>query len=353
MITGTTVRRFVRHALIRTGLEGISLTRAGHLWRAAAGRGIIFTLHHVRPATSTRTYANALLSITPSFLEEAIQACLERDMMPLPLQDLPERLADPRDKRTYFCFTLDDGYRDNAQFAAPIFRKYDVPYTIFLTSGFVERTRSIWWETLEAILACNCEIVFDFGSGEKHLPLGSEIRKTFVYDRFMDYLTLTPEDEAVDAIDRLARSVGIDPLALTDQLILPVHDIAQLAEDALCRFGGHSLTHVNLRRVDADRLKHEIEGSLDTVERYAGYRPETFAYPYGYASAVGPREIQAARQAGFKVAVTNLPGVLRSESAQDPTAFRRVSLNGNYQKRRYVGALLSGVPFKLPDTRKA
>ncbi|WP_265519007.1 polysaccharide deacetylase family protein [Nitratireductor luteus] len=353
MITGTTVRRFVRHALIRTGLEGISLTRAGHLWRGAAGRGVIFTLHHVRPATSTLTRPNALLSITPTFLEEAIQACLERGMTPLPLEDLPERLADSRDKRAYFCFTLDDGYRDNAQFATPVFRKYDVPYTIFLTSGFVERTRSIWWETLEAILAGNSEIVFDFGTGDKHLSLGSDIRKTFVYDRFVDYLISIDEDDAVDAIDRLARSVGIDPLALTDRLILRSDEIARLVEDPLCRFGGHSLTHVNLRRVDADRLKREVHGSLDTVERYTGYRPATFAYPYGYSSAVGPREIQTARQAGFKVAVTNLPGVLYPESTQDPTAFRRISLNGNYQKRRYVGALLSGVPFKLPDTRKA
>src|SRR5690606_25709623 len=58
MLHTTTVKRYLRHALIRAGLEGVSLARAGRLWCGAGGRGIIFTLHHVRPTTlcpSTRT----------------------------------------------------------------------------------------------------------------------------------------------------------------------------------------------------------------------------------------------------------------------------------------------------------
>ncbi len=49
-------------------------------------------------------------------------------------------------------FTLDDGYRDNATFAADIFARHRAPFTIFLNSGFFGRTCTMWWETLDAVL---------------------------------------------------------------------------------------------------------------------------------------------------------------------------------------------------------
>ncbi|MCT8990690.1 polysaccharide deacetylase family protein [Chelativorans sp. SCAU2101] len=351
MLHTTTVKRYLRHALIRAGLEGVSLARAGRLWCGAGGRGIIFTLHHVRPTPARPFQPNAILSITPAFLEQAIKVSLEAGLVPLALEDLPERLADPKDKRAYVCFTLDDGYRDNALFAAPVFRKYQVPYTIFATAGFVERTRSIWWETVEALLARSRAVEFDFGQGTRRLGTETTGKKLIAYNRFAEYVETQDEDEAVASIDVLARDSGIDPLALVDELTLDEAGLAEVARDPLARIGAHSLTHVNLKRVPTPRLKQELEGSAAAVERYVGYRPGAFAYPYGYASAVGEREVQAARQAGYAVAVTTMPGLLKDGPFACPTGLNRVSLNGSYQRKRYVGALISGIPFRLAQAR--
>lgn len=348
MISRTTVRKFLRNALIRSGLETMALADAGGLLRGAGGRAAIFTLHHVHPEGDDRGSPNALLSITPRFLERAIQACLERGMTPLALQDLPERMADPRDDRKYFCVTLDDGYRDNAQFAAPVFRRYNIPYTIFITAGFVERTRSIWWETLEALLARRSAFTFDFGPGEERLAAETTLQKHAVFDRFGAYVARANEDQAVARIDALARDCGLDPLGLVDRLTMDAKALRDLQQsDPLLRLGAHTLTHVNLKRVDEDRLEKELKGSADAVERYAGYRPTALAYPYGYASAVGEREFAAARDAGFSIAVTTRPGLVNPDSFLQPTSLCRVSLNGLYQRKRYVRALISGVPFKL------
>lgn len=339
--------RLVKRAGIRAGLEAVALTRAGALWPAAGGRGVIFTLHHVRPAEARPHDPNALLSVTPQFLDEAIRACAESGLTPVALEDLPRLLADPADRRRFAAFTLDDGYRDNAEHAAPVFRRHGVPYTIFITKGFVERSRSAWWETAEALTAKLDEAEFDFGDGAEKVEMRTRAQKLAAFDRFGRFMQAVDEDEAVARLDRLAAEHGLDPLAIVDRLVMDARELRELARDPLARFGAHTLTHVNLRRVGEARLRDELAGSAGAVAAYVGNAPRAFAYPYGYAAAVGEREVRAAADAGFAVAVTTQPGVLGPWNLARPTAFGRVSLNGLYQKKRLVKALISGVPFKL------
>ncbi|GAA4528751.1 hypothetical protein GCM10023174_18070 [Chelativorans composti] len=337
----------LRYTIIRAGLEGINLLMPGALRSKARGRGLIFTLHHVRPQEKKDFDPNAILTVTPEFLEEAIQVSLECGLTPVAAEDLPTLLANPADKRHFVSFTLDDGYRNNAEFAAPVFRKYGVPYTIFITKGFVERTRSLWWETAEALLRKAERIRFNFGKGLETIDLETAGQKQAAFERFVAYVATQDEDEAVAELDVLAMEHGIDPLGITADLTMDASELANLDKDPLARFGGHTVTHPNLRRVSEERLREEILLSMQAVERYVGRYPRVFAYPYGFPAAAGEREFRVAAELGVPMAVTTQPGMLRPENLQTPTAFNRVSLNGLYQKRRYVRALISGLPFRF------
>lgn len=340
-------KRFLKHGAIRAGLEGVALTRAGALWPAAAGRGVIFTLHHVRPARRGGFDPIATLSVTPEFLDQAIRVCIESGLTPAALDDLPRLLADPSDKRRFAVFTLDDGMRDNAEHAAPVFRRHGVPYTIFIAKGFVERTRSMWWETAKILTRSKDRFEFDFGQGTETVVTQSLAQKQDAYERIVHFVHSHNEDAAVAEIDRVARSRMIDPLAIVDQLTMPADELRTLSADPLVRFGAHTQTHIAMARVDEARLAAEITGSMDAVETYVGYRPTTFAYPYGTRIATSQREFDAVAKAGIKLAVTTRPGTLVAGSLDKPTELPRVSLNGHYQQRRYVKALLTGIPFKL------
>src|SRR5690606_6212997 len=107
--------------------------------------------------------------------------------------------------------------------------------------------------------------------------------------------------------------------------------------------GAHTLTHVALARVDEARLRREMAGSIEAVEAYVGRRPASFAYPYGFPAAVGEREFGLLQDFGLALGVTTQPGVLGPHSLQRLAAIPRVSLNGLYQKKRYVKALISGI----------
>lgn len=340
-------KHLLKETAVSIGLEGIALSRVGKFLPSAGGRGIIFTLHHVRPRQAKIYDPNAHLSITPEFLEDAILVSLKSGLTPVSLEDLPMLLAGPGAAGRYVCFTLDDGYRNNAEFAAPVFRKHGIPYTIFITAGFVERTHTLWWETAGRLIGRAERLEFDFGRGLERLPLQTRSQKLSAFQRFATFVQAMDEDQAVARIDAAARENGIDPLAMVSELTMGAGELRTLARDPLVSFGAHTLTHANLRRVDELRLRAEVVESAKAVETYTGRYPASFAYPYGFASAVGERETRAVADAGFAIAVTTQPGVLRAENLGRPTALNRVSLNGLYQKKRYVEALISGLPFKL------
>ncbi len=57
-------------------------------------------------------------------------------------------------------------------------------------------------------------------------------------------------------------------------------DLAML-KDAGVRFGAHTRTHPDLRRLDSRRIEDEIRGSRDEIEARTGAACRLLAYPYG------------------------------------------------------------------------
>lgn len=340
------LRSFARQTVIKSALNAIDLFNLGRIFPAHGGRGVIFTLHHVRPGRAGAFTPNAHLSVAPGFLDQAILEAKRAGLVPVHLGDLPALLANPQDTRKFVCFTLDDGYRNNLEFAAPVFRKHNTPFTVFVTPGFVDRTRTMWWETLEALLRKADEIGFDFGTGTERLACRSTDRKTTVFERIAAFVQSSDEDSAVAQIDRLALAHGVDPLRIVENEIMTRAELDLLLIDPLASLGAHTMTHANLSRVCVGRLSEEMQRSAEIVSGYAGRKVTTFSYPYGADWAVSERETKTARELGFELAVTTQPGVLKNDSLGAPTALKRVSLNGYYQKPGYVRALISGLPFR-------
>lgn len=335
----------VRRTAIMTGLEAFSLCR--HVLPDRSGRGVIFTLHHVRPPRGEAFHPNAPLEVTPEFLRDAIETVKAAGYTLVHAEDLADLLADKSDTRKFAAFTLDDGCRDNFDFAYPVFKAHDAPFTIFVTAGFAERTRTMWWLTVEELLRRRDSVTFDFGAGVETLPTRNTMEKAVAFDRFADFILEIDEDKAVAAIDAYARASGVDPMAIVARETMDVAALRELARDPLVRYGAHTLTHPNLARVSPERLARELTGSADKVEEYVGRRPRAIAYPYGMREVVGAREAEAARKAGYRIAVTTQPGVLTSDSLATATYLPRVSLNGYFQEPRYVSALITGLPFAL------
>jgi peptidoglycan/xylan/chitin deacetylase (PgdA/CDA1 family) len=102
-----------------------------------------------------------------------------------------------------------------------------------------------------------------------------------------------------------------------------------------------------LKKVSEAGARHEMAASAAAIEQKLGVRPTHFSYPVGDPTSAGPREFGIARELGFKTAVTTRPGVLFPEHGGYLTALPRLSLNGEYQRLRYVDVLMSGAATAL------
>lgn len=341
------LKRLVKSTLITGGLETARIVKMAGLMKAARGRGAIFTLHHVRPKQERAFDPNAHLEVTPEFLDTAIATLKREGYRFIALDDLPEALASA-DPAPLAVFTLDDGYRNNLEHAAPIFTRHGVPFTVFVTRGFIERGHGLWWETLADLLEANGRIDFDFGNGADSMATDTGARKQAAFDRFADYVNGQDEAQAVAAIDAAARTAGIEPLAITEKLTLDAEGLKTLIANPLASLGAHTVSHRMLARLSDDDATAELEGSIAAIEAISGRRPKTLAYPYGFSWAVSARDRLLARELGLTIAVTTQPGTLIA--GQELTALPRISLNGHFQKAAYVGALASGIPFRMMRT---
>jgi peptidoglycan/xylan/chitin deacetylase (PgdA/CDA1 family) len=125
----------LRNNVIRAGLEALYLTGAHHLpGPIFAGVGTIFTLHHVRPPRDGEFQPNRHLDVAPEFLRAMLAHLHARDIDIITMDELHARLCQRNFARRFACFTFNDGYRDNRDFALPTMMEFKAPFTVYVTS---------------------------------------------------------------------------------------------------------------------------------------------------------------------------------------------------------------------------
>ncbi|MBB2960358.1 polysaccharide deacetylase family protein [Methylobacterium sp. R2-1] len=332
-----------RHRLFRAGFRAITATGADR-WLAPAtrGRGVVLTFHHVRPEPVPGFAPNALLSITPAFLDRALTGLAARGFELISLDQVPERLASPVGGRPFAVLTFDDGYRDNVEHARPVLARHGAPWTLFVTSDFAEGRGRLWWVELERAIA-RLDTV-RLGSGLV-LPARTDAEKTATFETVYRMLRAGPEAVLLEEIARLCRAAGFDPGGLARELCLTWDALRDLAHDPAITIGAHTLSHPMLAKHEATFAEREIAESRTRIEAELNRPVRHLSYPVGDPTSAGTREFETAKRLGFATAVTTRPGHLFTEHANHCHALPRVSVNGLHQSEAALASLLSGVPF--------
>lgn len=340
----------LRTAGIRMGLEALYFTGAWKVFGPlSSGIGTIFTMHHVRPARADAFQPNALLEIEPAYLETLIEYLRYKKVDMVSLVEARRRLREQDYEKRFVCFTLDDGYRDNLEFAYPIFKKHDVPAALFIATSFPDKLGLLWWVALERAIAATDRIVLEVNGKSRFFDCANAGAKQSTYEQIYWWLRgLADERELRRIVTDLCERYGVDPFGPCKELCMDWKEIEKLASDPLVTIGAHSVNHTMLKKWDAAAVKQELVQSASVIEKVIGKKPLDFAYPVGDKTSADARDFELAKEAGYELALTTRPGVIFPEHREHMTALPRVSLNGNFQAIRYADVLRSGVPFSLP-----
>lgn len=339
----------VKTAMMKAAMSGLYHTGAHRLLAPyTQGMGVIFTLHHVRPEPDEpKAFApNRILEVTPEFLDAVLDQVQEAGLDVISLDEAVQRLGEGDDRR-FACFTFDDGYRDNLEYAHPLFKRRSLPLTLYVPTDYPDGNGELWWLALEEIVARADEIELCRNGELWRLPASTLPEKYRAFEEIYWWLRLIDEATQRQIVRTLADRYDVDMAADCSRLVMNWDEIRTMAADPLVTIGAHTKGHFAVSKLGASRACEEMGGSADRIEQELGARPLHFSFPYGDPGSAGRRDFALARQVGFKTAVTTRKGMLFPAHRRHLMALPRVSLNGEYQSLTYTALYLSGAPFAL------
>jgi len=264
----------------------------------------ILTYHRIAVPSETPSMDPMLVSATPQTFREQMVHIVRR-YHPVGLPEVLDAFlrGAPLPSRAVHV-TVDDAYRDFGEIAWPILRELGIPVTVFIPTAYPSQpTRAFWWDRLHQAGSRN----------DGRAAADRALRAT---------LRGLPHDQTEEYVERACTEAGIAPDAAPARAsVLSWAELRELAQQGV-EFGAHTRSHVALTQVDENRLRAEIRGSLDELEKEIGFRAPTLAYPYGLHNALVRR---VAAEEGCALAFTVDDG-LSQPGVTDPMALPRTNI---------------------------
>lgn len=300
-------------ALVGSGFASYTRTRR-------AAETTILTFHGLCQDTGSPDILDWTLHL-PVEVFRSVCALLAADYRVISLTELIEaqnkKLSLPDNS---VVITFDDGYESNFKLAYPILKRFDLPATIFVTTGFLDGDEMLWFQRVDLALGRTRKEIIDWKINGRtlRLYLGTRELRQQSLVLLMPELKQLADTDLLDEVDRLERALEVNPPTLAD-LPAPMRPLTwdmacDMTYSSLVEIGGHTHTHPILARCDSMTMRAEISTCRDRIRAETGDLPASFAYPNGKEDDYTRETLLLVREAGFKCACTTINGRVAGEA---------------------------------------
>jgi peptidoglycan/xylan/chitin deacetylase (PgdA/CDA1 family) len=297
----------------------------------------IFCFHSVRARGAAGFQSE--LSVSEDFLEGLILSLRKLAIPILPLGEAVERIRNA-DLRPFVVLTFDDGYVDNYTTLYPLMARFEVPFTIFVTTGLVDRTTRMWWDALERLTDGGATWPADTGDVAPQTAagglndLGARLKRETVPNRAQILAELIEANPAIGHEQEGGATLSWSMLR-------------EMRDSGLLTVGSHTVNHPMLGGLDVDGVQTELSASRARLEEMLDCPIDYLAYPFGQQWEIGPHSASAAERAGYKAAFTTEARSPEAADADRAFLLPRILLSSKAVHPDIALAYMSGVPARL------
>jgi peptidoglycan/xylan/chitin deacetylase (PgdA/CDA1 family) len=310
----------------QASLNLLRVSGAFDLMRLARRRQALILTYHRFSSGGEEAYGRApswAVDKTPAKIFAEQLEYLTKRYNVVPLSRLAESIGSREQPPPRLAaITIDDGYRDAYEIAYPLLRRFGAPATLFVSSDFIDRRAWIWTDKARFLTrrAVSQRLMIKIGGQELRLDLDNPSSRRAAAERVNATLKRLPEEIKEEAIERLARALGLAlPPKAPDEFGPVAWAEAREMQANGIEIGSHTLTHPILTRVGDERLRLELQESRSRLEEVLRRRIEQFCYPNGDYDERVRSEVA---RAGYSIAVTCVGGL--NKKGVDPLALRRI-----------------------------
>lgn len=177
------------------------------------------------------------------------------------------------------CVTFDDGYLDVFTNALPILEKYEIPATVFVTTGNLGGP--FWWDHLADLVYYTEDLPQSLPdlpgfSFEESL---STISRDDLFRTLHDYLRSIPVGDREHRISSL-ESAGFSGSGDVPRAISP-EELEKVSKHHLLTIGAHTANHSRLSSLSYGGQVNEIKESVEVLSEIVGKEINSLSYPFG------------------------------------------------------------------------
>jgi peptidoglycan/xylan/chitin deacetylase (PgdA/CDA1 family) len=271
---------------------------------------------------------------------------------PISLQQLVENIRQGKIEKNSVAVTFDDGYADNLENAKPLLEKYEIPATVFVTSGNLGKSREFWWDELERVFlqsiqlpaTLNLEIhgkeyQWDLRNTEKYLPENYsnwDWSRKPEKDPSLRHGVFRSVYQKLQSLELYHRAIAMNQIiAWSGVSLTPRHthrsllpdELVTLQDGGIIEIGAHTVNHPFLSQLSQPMQQQEIQGSKLELEKLLGREVKSFAYPHG---SYNQETVDLVAETGFSSACSTFMN--RVESGSNLFALPRIQVCNWEQK---------------------
>lgn len=298
-----------------------------------SGISTIFMLHRVSELDKNKLDSNENLKISPEFLDFFILKLKNKGYDFISLDELHSILNKRERVSNKIVFTLDDGYKDNFKTAYPIFRKHDVPFTIYVSTCFPDQKAIFWWYVLEDLI--QNEDFISLKNGQK-FGCTTKRQKELTFLKIREIILKLGKENFINDLTHLFDNYNIDWYSKSKDLAMNWDEVIKLSKDELCTIASHTENHLSLNKLSKNKVLSEIISANKRLELKTGKRIEHFAYPFGSLNEAGKREYEIVKNLGIKTATTTIQGNIFKHHKNQLVSLPRIMLTDNFTITKIV-----------------